>query len=98
MEYLKRKELQTLLEAMAPGGSLTFRFNPTFGGNYSVVRLNPDYPGSGKRFLIGFGLNLVTARASKPLWRSNKPKEVAEWLAERCPVVVEEGPALREAV
>jgi hypothetical protein len=98
MEYLKRKELQTMLEAAPPRACLSFRFNPTFGGNFAVVRLNPDHPAGGKRYIIGFGLSLDKALESKPLWRSNKAKEVADWLAERCPVLVEEAPVLEKAV
>ncbi len=87
MAQLDKKALIPMIEGIKPGQTLVFQLSKTFGEHYVVVNGNPA--GDKKPYTVRFGQELESTRTAKPLFLASKAKEVAAWLGDRSPVLVE---------
>jgi hypothetical protein len=70
------KEIMQKVEQINDGQSLKFKIPQTFGGGIAVIELNQN---KGKKYLLKLGKDENVS----PYFDSDKPKELAKWVAER---------------
>ena len=70
------KEIMEKMEQLNEGQALKFRIPQTFGGGIAVIELNQN---KGKKYLLKLGKDENVG----PYSDSDKPKELAKWVAER---------------
>jgi hypothetical protein len=74
------KEIMQQVEQLNDGQSLKFKIPQTFGGGMVVIGLNQNYPkNGGKKYLLKLGKDENVT----PYFDSDKPKELAKWVADR---------------
>ena len=86
VKELSPKEIVTnQIEQLGPGQSFSYRLHETWGGGLVIVELNPEYPEKGQRYILSTDKIVDGKPAGKRshLWDSDKPKEVAGWIADR---------------
>ena len=73
------------IEQLVPGQLLSYNHPETFGGNLTVVQLNPQYPEKGKKYIISKEGLVDNKPDSKIMYifDSEKPKEIASWVLDR---------------
>jgi len=78
------KKIAERMEQLENEQRLRFRTPATFGGDFAIIELNPDYPGEGqKRYHLKLGNNESLAKQARPYWNSDKPKDLARWVGDR---------------
>jgi len=81
---LTRQEIMQQMEQFKEGEILRFTIPEIFGGGIAIITLNPDYPGQGeKKYLLKLGKDGKQAEEATPYWPTDKPKELAKWVADR---------------
>jgi hypothetical protein len=70
------KEIMQKMEQLIEGQALKFRIPQTFGGGIAVIELNQN---KGKKYLLKLGKD----ESVSPYSDSDKPKDLAKWVAER---------------
>ncbi len=92
MAEVKRGKIIEMIEGLEkPEDSLIFKLSPTFGGHYSILKLNPHYPEkSKKKYTLYFKKNMEDHKVGAPFMESSKAKKLAAWVAERGPELVQE--------
>jgi hypothetical protein len=70
------KEIMGQVEQLSDGQSLKFKIPQTFGGGIAVIELNKN---KGKKYLLKLGKDENVT----PYFDSDKPKDLAKWLADR---------------
>jgi hypothetical protein len=81
---LNWKEIEKKIEGLQNGLYLKFKIPPTFGGDFAIIELNPNYPGKEeKKYFLKVGKDEDLTKNGQPYWASDKSKEVAKWVAER---------------
>jgi len=74
------KEIMQQIEQLHDGQSLKFKIPQTFGGGMAVIETNQNYPKSGgKKYLLKLGKDENVS----PYSDSDKPKDLAKWVADR---------------
>ena len=76
------------MEKLQPGQVLTREMHPTYGGGTAIIEINPDYPKSGKKYILfsqgsEIGGAAGKAGAKVKFWETDNGKEMAGWLAGR---------------
>ncbi|HVP78353.1 MAG TPA: hypothetical protein VMV04_10690 [Thermodesulfobacteriota bacterium] len=81
---LTRQEIMQQMEQFKEGQTLKFIIPEIFGGGMAVITLNPNYPGQNeKKYLLKLGKDGKQAEEATPYWPTDKPKELAKWVADR---------------
>jgi hypothetical protein len=81
---LTSEEIMEQMEQFKKGEALKFTIPEIFGGGIAIVTLNPDYPGEGKKkYLLQLGDDEKQAAEGNPYWATDKPKDLAKWVADR---------------
>jgi hypothetical protein len=70
------KEIMQQVEQLSEGQALRFKIPQTFGGGIAVIELNQN---KGKKYLLKLGKDENVS----PYFDSDKPKDLAKWVAER---------------
>ena len=70
------KEIMKQVEQLKDGQTLKFKIPQTFGGGFEVIELNQN---KGKKYLLKLGNDEKVS----PYFDSDKPKDLAKWVAER---------------
>jgi parvulin-like peptidyl-prolyl isomerase len=70
------KEIMEQIEQLNDGQTLKFKIPQTFGGGFAVIELNQN---KGKKFLLKLGKD----ENATPYSDSDKPKDLAKWVADR---------------
>lgn len=70
------KEIVQKMEQLNEGQALKFRIPQTFGGGIAVIELNQN---KGKKYLLKLGKDENVSS----YFDSDKPKDLAQWVAER---------------
>ena len=73
------------IEGLTPDQSLCYKLPPIYGGDLVVVKLNPNYPGKGKKYLV-CSESIVDGKPSGKVvtgWDSDKASYIAGWVIER---------------
>lgn len=86
VEKLSPKEIiGNQIEQLGPGQSLSYKVPEVWGGDFITVELNPQYPGKGKKYVLGTDKIVEGKPAGKRsrMWDSDKPKDIAGWIVER---------------
>ena len=84
------KEIAKRVQQMGKEQRLRFRIPATFGGDFAIVELNPDYPGHGqKRYHLKLGKTEAVAEQGIPYWSSDRPKDLARWVGDRLGVLAD---------
>jgi hypothetical protein len=74
------KEIMQQVEQLNDGRGLRFKIPQTFGGGMAVIELNQNYPkNGGKKYLLKLGKDENVT----PYSDSDKPKDLAKWVADR---------------
>jgi hypothetical protein len=77
---LSRDEIIKRMEQLKEGEAMKFNIPVTFGGGIAVIELNQNYPKSGgKKYLLKLGKDENVS----PYSDSDKPKDLAKWVADR---------------
>jgi hypothetical protein len=84
-EYMKlsREEIINRMQRLKDGESLKFNIPEIFGGGMAIIGLNPQK--GGKKYLLQLG----NEGNANPYWDTNKPKDLAKWVADRLGDLVE---------
>ena len=81
---LTRQEIMQQMEQFKEGQALRFNIPEIFGGGIAIITLNPNYPGQDeKRYLLKLGKDGEQAEEAAPYWPTDKPKDLAKWVADR---------------
>ena len=81
---LSRQEIMQQMEQFKEGQVLKFTLPEIFGGGTAIISLNPNDPGEGeKKYLLKIGKDETQAEEATPYWATDKPKELAKWVADR---------------
>jgi hypothetical protein len=75
------KEIVQKMEQLTDGQTLKFKIPQTFGGGFAVIELNQN---KGKKYLLKLGNDEKVS----PYFDSDKPKDLAKWVAERMGEIV----------
>jgi hypothetical protein len=70
------KEIMEQVEQLNDGKALKFKIPQTFGGGMAVIELNQN---KGKKYLLKLGKDENVS----PYFDSDKPKDLAKWVADR---------------
>jgi hypothetical protein len=70
------KEIVEQVEKLQEGQNLQFKIPQTFGGGIAVIELNQN---KGKKYLLKLGKDENVT----PYFDSDKPKDLAKWVADR---------------
>jgi hypothetical protein len=73
---ISKDEIIKRIEQFKDGETLKFNIPPTFGGGIAVIGLNQK---KGKKYLLKLGKDENVS----PYFDSDKPKDLAKWIAER---------------
>jgi hypothetical protein len=73
---ISKDEIIKRMEQFKDGETLKFNIPPTFGGGIAVIELNKN---KGKKYLLKLGKD----ENVNPYSDSDKPKELAKWVADR---------------
>ena len=73
------KEIMQQVEQLKDRQTLKFKIPQTFGGGMAVIELNQNYPKNGKKYLLKLGKDENVS----PYFDSDKPKDLAKWVADR---------------
>jgi len=77
---LSRDEIIKRTEQLKEGEALKFNIPATFGGGVAIIELNQNYPkNEGKKYLLKLGKDENVS----PYFDSDKPKDLAKWVADR---------------
>jgi hypothetical protein len=77
---LSREEIMRQMEQLKDGESLKFAIPEIFGGGIAIIGPNPKRSEKGaKKYLLEIGDD----EGVKPYWDTNKPKDLAKWVADR---------------
>jgi hypothetical protein len=99
MMTFNKKEINEMVESLKDGEKLVFQLHETFGGGFSMIELNPNYPGKKqKKYTIRLGKDMETAQKTRPFWSSDKLKDVSSWISDRAIKLIEQPAPLKEAV
>ena len=82
---LGRDEIMQRMEQFKEGEVLKFAIPEIFGGGVAIIGVNPDHPkkqGS-KKYLLKLADDEKMAEEAAPYYSSNKPKDLAKWVADR---------------
>ena len=86
VKQLSRKEQLTgRISQLIHGESVVYTLADTFGGGLAMVEPNPEFPGSGKKYIMVME-TLVNGQPSGKrhvLWDSGNPKDMANWILDR---------------
>lgn len=77
---LKRDDIVAEMERLGKDSALVFKIPLTFGGGFAVIQLNT---GDGKRYILRVSKEGEPPEGAVEYWASDKPKEVAKWVADR---------------
>jgi hypothetical protein len=81
---LTRQEIMEQMEQFKGGQALKFNIPEIFGGGVAVIVLNPNYKEQGeKKYLLKLGDDEKRAAEASPYWATDKPKDLAKWVADR---------------
>ena len=81
---LTRQEIMLQMEQFKEGQVLKFTIPEIFGGGVAIIALNPNFPkDGGKKYLLRLGNDEKLAERGEPYWPTDKPKELAKWVADR---------------
>jgi hypothetical protein len=98
MQPIKKKEIIAKMEQLEKGQRLGFILSATFGSRTVVVEHNPEHPGKKqKKYLLRIGQDAEYALRENPLMADDKPKKIAEWIAERAPQWLQQTPPRQHA-
>lgn len=85
---LSRDEIIKRMEQLKDGEALKFNIPATFGGGMAIIGLNPKRSEKGgKKYLLQTG----NSDDPKPYWDTDKPKDLAKWVADRMGDLSEDG-------
>jgi hypothetical protein len=99
MPFLTKNDLIQMMGQLTGEQKFVFKLHETFGGGAAVLELNSLYPQKKqKKFLLRTGKNVELAKNAKPLWASDKAKDLAGWVSDRAIEIIEQPAALKEAV
>jgi len=73
------------IEQLGQGQTLSYRLPEIFGGDLAVIRLNPQYPTKGRKYILSaekIADGKPTGQRSR-LWDSDKPKDIALWVIDK---------------
>ena len=99
MPFLTKNDLIRMMGQLTGEQKLVFKLQETFGGGAAVLELNSLYPQKKqKKFLLRTGKNVESAKNAKPLWASDKAKDLAGWVSDRAIAIIEQPVPLKEAV
>jgi len=73
---LSRDEIVKRMEQLKEGEAMKFKIPVTFGGGITVIELNQN---KGKKYLLKLGKDENVS----PYSDSDKPKDLAKWVADR---------------
>jgi len=73
---LSRDEIVKRMEQLKEGEAMKFKIPVTFGGGIAVIELNQN---KGKKYLLKLGKDENVS----PYSDSDKPKDLAKWVADR---------------
>jgi hypothetical protein len=73
---LSRDEIIKQMEQLKEGEAMKFKIPVTFGGDIAVIELNQN---KGKKYLLKLGKDENVS----PYSDSDKPKDLAKWVADR---------------
>ncbi len=74
---LSQDDIIDRMEELKEGESLKFNIPEIFGGGVAIIGFNPQK--GGKKYL----LQLENGGSASPYWDTNKPKDLAKWVADR---------------
>lgn len=74
---LSQDDIIDRMEELKEGESLKFNIPEIFGGGVAIIGFNPQK--GGKKYL----LQLSNGGNASPYWDTNKPKDLAKWVADR---------------
>jgi len=74
---LSQDDIIDRMEELKDGESLKFNIPEIFGGGIAIIGLNPEK--GGKKYLLRIG----NEGDENPYWDTNKPKDLAKWVADR---------------
>ena len=78
------EEIIEQMKQFKEGHALKFIIPEIFGGGVAIIGLNPDYPGQAeKKYLLKLGDDEKRAVEANPYWATDKPKDLAKWVADR---------------
>ena len=86
-----KKDIVQMMERLEGDKFLIFRLHQTFGGGYALIERNPEHEGKkGKKYFLRWGKDESQTRTAKPLWETDKSKNLAGWVVGRLGELISE--------
>lgn len=73
------------IEQLGPGQSISYQLSEYYGGDLTIVELNPDYLRKGRGYILSTQKTVDGKPVGKisRFWESNKPQDIAGWIVDR---------------
>lgn len=72
------------IEKLEDEQDMRVKIPETFGGGVAIIKLNPKQQIKGiKKYVLNIRKGEENAVQASPYWSSNKPKDLAKWVADR---------------
>jgi hypothetical protein len=84
MATVDKKEIIQKMEELKTGVTLGLRLGEVFGAGFVFIELNPACPQKGqKKYLMRWGKSEAETKSQSPFMTTDKPKNIAGWVADR---------------
>ncbi len=92
MGTVEKKEIIQKMEDLNNGVTLGLKLGEVFGTGFVFIGRNPAYPQKGqKKYLMRWGKSEAETKSQSPFMTTDKPKNIAGWVADRAALWLSQG-------